>query len=154
MYNVDIVVEYIRYRTEELNSIISNLKLQKLLYFVQAEFLVRFGYPCFDEKIEAWAFGPVIPCVYYHYKVYGAASIPYIHFKAGKYFPFAKDERKAIDEIINFLEPYQACQLTDITMHQTPWKKAYYSSDRRITNEALIDYFTEKKQNSSEDSDD
>lgn len=143
MYDIKDVVEYIRYRTEEIGSIINNLKLQKVLYFLQAEFLVRFGYPCFDEKIEAWDFGPVIPCVYHHYKVYGAASIPYIHFKADKYFPFSRDERKAIDEMIDFLEPYQACQLTDITMCQNPWKDAVCHRDKLITNESLIKFFKE-----------
>lgn len=145
MYDIKDVVEYIRYRTEEIGSIINNLKLQKVLYFLQAEFLIHFGYPCFTELIEAWDFGPVIPCVYHHYKVYGAASIPYIHFETGKYFPFSKEERKTIDEMIDLLEPYQACQLTDITMCQVPWKDAHWRYNKRITNESLIKFF--KKDN-------
>ena len=42
---------------------ISNLKLQKVLYFIQAYFLTKKKdhTPCFDEKIEAWDFGPVVP---------------------------------------------------------------------------------------------
>ena len=32
---------------------ISNLKLQKLLYYIQAYFLVKKKRPCFDEDIEA-----------------------------------------------------------------------------------------------------
>lgn len=143
MYDIKIIVEYIRYRTEEIGSIINNLKLQKVLYFLQAEFLIHFGYPCFTEPIEAWDFGPVIPSVYSKYAVYGAASIPYIHFEAGKYFPFSKEERKVIDEMIDLLEPYQACQLTDITMCQSPWKEAYWKHDKRITNESLIKFFKE-----------
>lgn len=143
MYDIKIIVEYIRYRTEEIGSIINNLKLQKVLYFLQAEFLIHFGYPCFTESIEAWDFGPVIPSVYSKYEVYGAASIPYIHFEAGKYFPFSKEERKTIDEMIDLLEPYQACQLTDITMCQAPWKDAHWRYDKRITNESLIKFFKE-----------
>ena len=144
LYNVKEIVEYVRYRTEEIEDMISNLKLQKVLYFIQAEFLVRFGYPCFTEPIEAWGFGPVVPSVYMKYKVYGAASIPYFHFEKDKYFPFSEEEKKAMDEMIEFLEPYQACQLTDITMHQTPWKDAHWRHDKKITNESLREYFAVK----------
>ena len=37
---------------------ISNLRLQKLLYFVQAYYLISSGNPCFDDRIEAWGFRP------------------------------------------------------------------------------------------------
>lgn len=76
MYNVLTVARYIINRCNENNRTISNLKLQKMLYFVQAEFLVEKGEACFSEKIQAWNFGPVVPEVYQQYKVYGAANIP------------------------------------------------------------------------------
>lgn len=141
LYNVEEIVEYVRYRTEETEDMISSLKLQKILYFLQAEFLIRFGYPCFTEPIEAWNFGPVVPSVYIKYKVYGAVSIPYNHFEKGKYFPFSEEERKVIDEMIQFLEPYQAYQLTEITMQQTPWQDAHWRHNKEITNESLLQYF-------------
>jgi uncharacterized phage-associated protein len=141
LYPVEEIVEYVRYRTEETENMISNLKLQKVLYFLQAEFLIRFGYPCFMEAIEAWNFGPVVPSVYIEYQVYGAASIPYHHFKKGKYFPFSKEERKTMDKVIKLLEPYQAYQLTEITMQQTPWTDAYWRQNKTITNESLLQYF-------------
>ena len=56
---------------------VSNLKLQSLLYFVQAYFLLdsdgKSG--CFSEGIEAWDFGPVVPNVYYTFCTYGATPI-------------------------------------------------------------------------------
>ena len=59
---------------------ISNLKLQKVLYFIQAYFLTKKKdhTPCFDEKIEAWDFGPVVPEAYHEYKQYGSGDIPTI----------------------------------------------------------------------------
>ena len=92
MYSALVVARYIIKRCNELNRPISNLKLQKLLYFVQAEFLVGEGSACFpeeieawdfgpvvpEEEIEAWDFGPVVPEVYHRYKAYGSASIPYL----------------------------------------------------------------------------
>lgn len=43
---------------------VSNLKLQKLLYFVQREFLLKQNKPLFTETIEAWMYGPVVDVVY------------------------------------------------------------------------------------------
>ena len=43
---------------------ISNLKLQKLLYYSQGCFLALRDEPLFDSPIEAWTYGPVVPEVY------------------------------------------------------------------------------------------
>lgn len=53
---------------------ISNLQLQKILYFVQKDFLKR-GKIAFTDDIEAWRFGPVVPAVYYNFCGYGAMPI-------------------------------------------------------------------------------
>lgn len=50
------------------NPNISNLVLQKLLYFIQASLLVTTGNPAFEEDIEAWMYGPVVPEVYDNFK--------------------------------------------------------------------------------------
>lgn len=53
---------------------ISNLQLQKILYYVQREFLQR-GKLAFNDDFEAWQFGPVIPSVYRQYCGFGAIPI-------------------------------------------------------------------------------
>jgi uncharacterized phage-associated protein len=53
---------------------ISNLQLQKILYYIQREFLQQ-GTIAFPENIEAWQFGPVIPEVYKQYCGFGALPI-------------------------------------------------------------------------------
>ena len=54
--------------------LMTNLRLQKLLYFAQGWHLARFGRPLFDASIEAWPYGPVVPEVYRAYKEYGAGG--------------------------------------------------------------------------------
>lgn len=49
---------------------VSNLKLQKMLYFVQGFHLASFGRALFEEEMVAWAYGPVVPEVYDAYKRY------------------------------------------------------------------------------------
>jgi uncharacterized phage-associated protein len=43
---------------------ITNLKLQKLLYYCQAWSLVFTGQALFAERIEAWVHGPVVPSIF------------------------------------------------------------------------------------------
>ena len=43
---------------------ISPLKLQKLLYYCQAWHYTIFNEVLFDERIEAWTHGPVVPSQY------------------------------------------------------------------------------------------
>lgn len=74
MYSAVEVAKYvISYCTDSGNSI-SNLNLQKILYFLQV-FYVRKGGLLFFEEIYAWQHGPVIPEVYYMFSGYGAAKI-------------------------------------------------------------------------------
>ena len=39
--------------------LMSNMKLQKMLYYQQGFHLAMFGTPLFDEDMEAWMYGPL-----------------------------------------------------------------------------------------------
>ena len=81
-YNVLDVCRHVINYSNENDYGISNLKLQKVLYFIQAYFVTnkKDHAPCFDEKIEAWDFGPVVPEAYHEYKQYGSGDIPSISY--------------------------------------------------------------------------
>lgn len=53
---------------------ISNLQLQKILYYIQRD-LLQNGMDGFDDEIQAWQFGPVVPEVYRQYCGFGAIPI-------------------------------------------------------------------------------
>jgi uncharacterized phage-associated protein len=55
---------------------ITNLKLNKLVYFTQVEALRKDGRPLFDDCIQAWEYGPVEPAVYFAFNQYGSNTIP------------------------------------------------------------------------------
>lgn len=57
------------------NKSISNLQLQKILYYIQYESLKQMDKVLFSDDIEAWKFGPVIPNVYYYFCNFGAMPI-------------------------------------------------------------------------------
>lgn len=136
------VAKYIIKHCKEKNLPISNLKLQKLLYFVQAEFLVTKNEPCFDEDIEAWDFGPVVPVVYREYKIFGSANIPCIDYDNYETDTISTDDKEIIDGIVDMVSPYSASQLVSITHQQDPWRNVY--SPRRnnvITPDSIQKFF-------------
>ena len=69
------IVHYIITYSCEMNMRITNLRLQKLLYFIQQEYLKDYGKPLFFDDICAWKYGPVVPNVYYIYSGYGGLPI-------------------------------------------------------------------------------
>lgn len=54
---------------------LTNLKLQKLLYFAYGVHLSLFNQRLFESKIEAWQHGPVVPDVYQEFKSFGKNKI-------------------------------------------------------------------------------
>ena len=121
---------------------ISNLKLQKLLYFIQAYFLVEVGKPCFSDVIEAWDYCPIVPSVYKEYRVYGSSNIPCTD--DGSEFRYIKDDDyDSLNRILAEVSKNTESQLTYITRNQLPWINARKSVTNRITNKAIADYFKE-----------
>lgn len=54
---------------------VSNLKLQKLVYFCHVWSLIELGRPLVRHKFEAWELGPVLPYLYREFKDYDRAAI-------------------------------------------------------------------------------
>lgn len=74
-YSVAAIANYFILRGAGENVPISQLKLQKLLFFAQGWFLANYGRRLFDEDIEAWKYGPVIDRLYKILSQYGSANI-------------------------------------------------------------------------------
>ncbi|MCI8483407.1 MAG: DUF4065 domain-containing protein [Lachnospiraceae bacterium] len=160
MYHVLDVCRHVINYSNEQDYGISNLKLQKILYFIQAFFLINSpkGEACFSEKIEAWDFGPVVPEAYHEYKQYGGGDIPTIdfYFKFDRKDPWSSEkiaysddqitegDRRLMDEVVDRFADYTATDLVNLTHRQAPWKNVYVSNENReITVGAIRDYFNE-----------
>lgn len=74
MYKAMDLANYIVGKCIKDNVPITNLQLQRILYFVQKDFLKR-GSQAFSDDIEAWDFGPVVPNVYFYFCGFGAMPI-------------------------------------------------------------------------------
>lgn len=155
------VARYIINYSNEQGYGVSNLKLQKLLYFVQAEFLAYSDdkKPCFREEIEAWGFGPVVPCVYQEFKQYGSSNIPTVkeYFEVSENWDVIKRkfregiirnrDRERINDIVDGLSDYSAAYLVNITHHQAPWKKVYEKGMNNIISKKSIREYFESEEN-------
>jgi len=53
----------------------TNMKLNKLVYFAQAHHLATTGRPLYADAIEAWQHGPVVQDVYQSFKSFGPRPI-------------------------------------------------------------------------------
>jgi len=60
---------------DDLGVPVTPLKLQKLLFFIHADYLCRFGDPLISEEFEAWNYGPVVPSVYAQFKEFSRQPI-------------------------------------------------------------------------------
>ena len=92
---------------------LSNLELQKILYFIAVRFIKRYDIKLFDEEFQCWDLGPVVPSVYRFYKKYGRKKIISIDnkFKVIVFSKLSKFERyyELLEIIDDVLEEYKDC---------------------------------------------
>jgi len=125
-YSAQDIANYFLYKAqeeaEEDQELISNLKLQKLVYYAQGLHLAICGEPLFDDAIEAWQYGPVVPTLYHLYKTYGAEGIPIdTNFDSSK----VDDEtREFLDEIYELLGQFSAVGLMNMAHSDECWISA------------------------------
>jgi uncharacterized phage-associated protein len=121
-------------RAELANADVSNLKIQKLLYYAQGEHIARTGEPLFHDPLEAWAHGPVVPEVYHALKRYGPSPIDAETFVGDDF------DRTRFDQVeptlVHTWDTYgtiTAWALRERTHRETPWKRAFATPSGRIT---------------------
>ena len=68
-------LELAKYILKESSKDLSNLELQKTLYFTELDYIKEFGKSLISNDFEAWQYGPVVRDVYCEYRNYGANSI-------------------------------------------------------------------------------
>lgn len=103
--------------SHEHGDFITNLKLQKLVYYAQAWHLALHGEPLFDADFQAWVHGPVCPALYGAYKSYGWNPI-----SANPTVCIISDE--VIDHLTEVYEvygQYSGFQLEQMTHSEAPW---------------------------------
>ena len=139
VYNALDIARYIINYSIDNSYPVSNLKLQKLLYYVQANFLVNKNKQCFYQEILNWDYGPVIMDTYNEFRGYGRDYLPYqktygtIEFDGTieniKYYEKEFDEciiensdKELINKVISSYFSYDAFDMVNKTHTEDPWK--------------------------------
>jgi uncharacterized phage-associated protein len=124
----------------EVGDIISNLKLQKLLYYAQGFHLAIYDIPLFEEEIEAWMYGPVVPCVYQEYRPFGAGAI-----ERDKSFEIpesvTENELDLIGEVYEIYGQFSALKLMNLTHEEEPWQSVPAKTGSIISKESMKKFF-------------
>lgn len=133
-------------RAHKSGSFLTNLKLQKLLYYAQGWHLGLFGKPLFPDPIEAWVHGPVVRSVYRRYKDFGWSNIdgevktPILDQPLTDYF----------EELCRAYFYRDAYELELMTHREEPWITARgdlapdVNSNREITQDSMRKFFASR----------
>lgn len=124
--SVDAVADYflLKINADDGDSI-TNLKIQKLVYYGQAWCLACLSRPLFSEEIQAWFKGPVCPPLYRRFKKAGWQAIDPTQYKTNPLKELTEEERGLLDKVWIKYSPLSSSQLIDLTHAESPWKEAY-----------------------------
>lgn len=122
---------------EDAGDSLSNLKLQKLVYYAQGFHLAMYDAPLFSEVIRAWRHGPVVPEMYHAFKHFGAGPVKMaVDFDPEKYSP---DVIGLLEEVWAVYGQFSALRLRNITHQEPPW--ANTPQGGTITHDVMKEYF-------------
>lgn len=104
----------------EHGDVLTNLKLQKLVYYAQAWHLALKNKPLFNDEIQAWAHGPVVPSLYQRFKKHRWDAIP----TQPRIPVLSKPISDHLLEVFSVYGKFSAWDLERMTHQEEPWKKA------------------------------
>lgn len=120
----------------------TNLRINKLMYYAQGFHLQRFGTPLFNEAIKAWKYGPVVESIYRKYHPSGRNIItecsPDFNISG-----FSADEIQLLLDVYNKYRSLSTSRLVEKSHEaNTPWAKSYVDGENRVIGIPLIkEYF-------------
>lgn len=139
MANVFDVAAYILQQRGEMTA----WKLQKLVYYSQAWSLVWDEVPLFEERIEAWANGPVCPELYQVHRGHFTVT----RIERGDPDGLTADQRETVEAVLRHYGDRTSQWLSDLTHREDPWRNARRGladgerGNVEITHGAMADYY-------------
>ncbi len=141
MANVFDVAKYILEKRGEMTA----MKLQKLVFYSQAWSLVWDDEALFNDVIQAWSNGPVVPNLYDYHRgkfLVIAENMP------GNSSNLSDGQRETINAVLATYGDKSAQWLVELTHSETPWKDARGSLDagergsNPITLDKIVEYYS------------
>lgn len=139
MFSAHNVAIYIINWCLDHNVQITNLKLQKLLYFVQGEYSKTKGSRLIADDFYAWQLGPVVPTVYAEYSIFSSSVLPIQKQSVS----FSSGDIEVIDTILQRYAYQTTWGLVELSHQQDPWKYHHeiFGDKALIPYKSIVDYF-------------
>jgi uncharacterized phage-associated protein len=117
---IDLAEWFVRRADLDAGDAMTHLKLQKLMYYAQAWHLANFNKRLFDEELEAWAHGPVVPSVWRVHRGVGWQAIK----PSTKNLKIDEKTCAYLDKIYAKYGKFSAKALEDLSHQELPWIEA------------------------------
>jgi probable addiction module antidote protein len=139
------ILDVAQYASSLLPRKATYMKLQKIVYYSQAESLVHHGKPLFKEKIEAWAAGPVVRELYEKHR-----GLKYLNgADLGNAENLTAEQKASIRFAVEKYGNIDGDTLSHLTHIEQPWKGARNGlpdgahSSNPITVESIREYYSQ-----------
>lgn len=121
---------------------ITNLKLQKLLYFLQGENCRLRHNRLIKDDFYAWQHGPVIPELYNTFAIFSSSAIPTIKQEVN----ILEEDQALIDNMLAKYAGIATWGLVELSHKQDPWKYNHqiFGDKAIIPYESIEAYFVEE----------
>lgn len=138
------LAKYIVSKCTNENKPISNLQLQKILYYIQYESLKQTSECVFYDEIEAWQFGPVVPNIYYYFCNFGAMPI---NIKFDNYKDIVKDINniEIVDNIVTMRREQNPWEMVKEThKDDSPWSIVFNQGEGKVISIKILKDYIKK----------
>ncbi|NLL95361.1 MAG: DUF4065 domain-containing protein [Thermoplasmatales archaeon] len=127
------------------NDPMTNLRLNKLVYFAQVWSLVRLGEPLFDEPMEAWKLGPVVVSVYSRYSGYEKKAIE--EHDEYDIDVFSDEQKEILVDVAREYRRYSTSALVDLShCAGGPWDRVHDENiKRKIEYEDILEHYSKEE---------
>lgn len=105
---------------------LTNMQLQKLVFFAHGAHLAAYGHPLIDAEVRAWDFGPVIPPLYERLREYGSGYVDPDLARGWGGIERASREHQAVRSVWEAYRDHSAWSLSSISHQEgSPWDQVW-----------------------------
>ena len=115
---------YLIYLAKENNEEMNNVKLQKLLYYCQAWELAEHNKKLFDNKIEAWVHGGVVPDLYFYMREKDVDSREIKDYVVYTDIDLTEEEKDTVQKVFECYGGFSGADLEIFNHREKAWRKA------------------------------
>jgi uncharacterized phage-associated protein len=146
MYNCFDIAKYFIDLAKEEGQGIDPMKLLKLTYISHGWYLGITGNPLFENQVQAWKYGSVIPDLYYAIRMFGKDNVDPLLLSISAKNPIKEGDKEFLKKIWNNYKNLSGLQLSAITHEEgSPWSQTWDGTYNSVIDNSIIkDYYKEK----------